>query len=128
MLRLALAGESRFVIDERELGAEASGYTVDTLAGLTKDFPSADLKLLMGADQFAKLQTWHRWEELHELCEIVVFARPGWKAAAKARTIPMAPLAISASDIRAGIGRGEDVSAMLPAAVLGYIREHGLYR
>jgi nicotinate-nucleotide adenylyltransferase len=39
----------------------------------------------------------------------------------------MTPLPISASDIRARIARGEDVSAMLPPPVLGYIREKGLY-
>jgi nicotinate-nucleotide adenylyltransferase len=40
----------------------------------------------------------------------------------------MAPLAISASEIRARVARGEDVSAMVPAKVLGYIRQHNLYR
>ena len=39
----------------------------------------------------------------------------------------MTPLPISASNLRARIARGEDVSAMLPAAVLGYIRDKGLY-
>jgi nicotinate-nucleotide adenylyltransferase len=40
----------------------------------------------------------------------------------------MEPLAISASDIRARLARGEDVSAMVPAKVLAYIRQHRLYR
>jgi nicotinate-nucleotide adenylyltransferase len=40
----------------------------------------------------------------------------------------MAPLDISASDIRARLARGADVSALVPARVLGYIRQHGLYR
>jgi nicotinate-nucleotide adenylyltransferase len=39
----------------------------------------------------------------------------------------MTALPISASDIRARLARGDDVSAMLPPAVLGYIREHALY-
>jgi len=39
----------------------------------------------------------------------------------------MPPLPISASDIRARIARGEDVSLMLPPSVLAYIKEKGLY-
>jgi nicotinate-nucleotide adenylyltransferase len=45
----------------------------------------------------------------------------------KVKTIPMTPMPVSASDIRARLARGEDVAAMLPAAVLGYIKEKGLY-
>jgi nicotinate-nucleotide adenylyltransferase len=40
----------------------------------------------------------------------------------------MQPLDISASDIRARLARVEDVSALVPARVLDYIRRHGLYR
>jgi len=128
MLKLAIAGEPRYVVDERELQPEASGFTFDLLAALRKNFPDQSFTLLMGADQYAKRETWHRWPEIEKLCDIAVVARPGSKPDAKARTIPMTPLSISASDIRGRIARGEDVSAMLPAAVLGYIREKGLYR
>jgi nicotinate-nucleotide adenylyltransferase len=127
MLRLAISGEPRYALDERELEPGASGFTYDTLGGLKKENPGIDFMLLMGADQYAKRGTWHRWADIEKSCEIAVIARPGWNLDTKARTIPMTPMAISASDIRARISRGEDVSAMLPAAVLGYIKEKGLY-
>ena len=124
MLRLALEGEPRYVIDEHELAPGHSGYTVDTLKSL-----GGRPVLLLGADQYAKFETWHRWREILELAEIAVCARPGWTAPeGRARFVPMEPLAISASDIRARLARGEDVSAMVPARVLAYIRQHGLYR
>ena len=128
MLRLAIAGEPRYAVDERELKPGASGYTFDTLRSLHDDFPGTLFVLLMGADQYAKRGAWHRWAEIEKLCEIAVLARPGWNTDAKARTIPMTPMAITASDIRARLGRGEDVSAMLPPAVLAYIGQHALYR
>jgi nicotinate-nucleotide adenylyltransferase len=56
MLRLAIAGEPRFAIDGRELAPGHSGYTIDTLAGFAER-----PVLLLGADQYAKLETWHRW-------------------------------------------------------------------
>lgn len=124
MLRLAIAGEPRYEIDERELDPAHSGYTVDTLKSL-----GGRPVLLLGADQYAKFETWHRWREILELASIAVFARPGWSSPnGRATHVPFTPLNISASDIRARLARGEDVSAMVPARVLDYIRRHGLYR
>jgi nicotinate-nucleotide adenylyltransferase len=128
MLKLAIANDPRHAVDERELEPGASGFTYDSVRALREQNPQAEFILLMGADQYEKRESWHRWADLEKLCGIAVFARPGCNLDAKARTVPMTPSAISASDIRARIGRGEDVSAMLPPSVLGYIRAHGLYR
>lgn len=130
MLRLAIADEPRCVIDERELAPGHSGFTVDTLISMREDFGAgARLVLLIGSDQYAKLNTWHRHRDIRMLCTIAVVARPGWAAAdGDADVLPFAPLDVSASDIRTRIARGEDVSAMVPAPVLRYIGQHGLYR
>lgn len=129
MLRLALAGEPRYEIDTRELRAGASGYTVDTLKSLRSEIgPEVPLYFLMGADQFAKLDSWHRPEEIGKLARIALFARPG--VAAKNRDVefvPMDPMPISASEIRACARRGEDLSGMVPASVASYIARHKLY-
>ncbi len=134
MVKLAIAGEPRYALDERELAPGASGYTFDTLVGLRAELaPGAALVMLIGSDQYAKLATWHRAEELFGLCRFAVFARPGVRGADSGAPrhaivhVPMPPLAISASELRTRIARGEDVSAMLPAAVWRYIREHRLY-
>ena len=127
MLRLATASEPRYTVDERELAPGASGYTFDTLASLRAGEPDATFVLLMGSDQHAKRETWHRWADIVKLCEVAVIARPGWNLDAKVKTIPIVATPISASGIRARIARGEDVSAMLPLAVLDYIKEKGLY-
>ena len=122
MLRLALAGEPRYEIDERELAAGATGHTVDTLKSFDKP------TLLMGADQYSKLGSWHRPEEVRRLAWIAVFARPGIPLEEGVRTIAMPPMRISASEIRARAARGEDISGMVPPAVARYIAAHGLYR
>ena len=135
MLKLALAGEPRHALDERELAPGASSYTFDTLSALRAELGAATpLVMLIGADQYAKLDTWHRWQELFGLCRVAIFARPGWNPAAiKAPPagvihVAMDPVPISASDLRARIARGEDVSLLVPAAVNRYIRERRLYR
>jgi nicotinate-nucleotide adenylyltransferase len=129
MLRLALAGEPRYEIDERELAPEASAYTVDTLEALRKELPEGTmLYLLMGADQYAKLGSWHRPHDIPRFADIAVFARPGVEVdKEKVKMIPMPPFAVSASDIRARAARGEDVSDAVPAAVANYVARHRLY-
>jgi nicotinate-nucleotide adenylyltransferase len=122
MLRLALQGEPRYAIDKRELAAGASGHTVDTLKLFDRPW------LLMGADQYAKLDSWHRPDEVRRLARIAVFQRPGSAVDRKAKVLTLPPTEISASDLRARAARGEDLSAFVPAAVADYIKREGLYR
>ena len=129
MLRLALEGDARSEIDERELAPGASGYTVDTLHELRLENGETPLYLLMGADQYAKLGSWHRPDEVRRLARIAVFDRPGSAIRdEKVKRIPFMPMPVSASDIRARVARGEDVCALVPAPVANYIARHGLYR
>ena len=128
MLILAIADEPRYAIDTRELRPGASGFTFDSISSLKSENPQDQFVLMMGADQYETRATWHRWADIEKICDVAVFARPGSNLNGKAKTIPMTPMAISASDLRVRIGRGDDVSAMLPAPVLAYIREQGLYR
>ena len=128
MLKLALTGESRYAIDERELRPEASGFTFDSISSLKTENPGSRFLLIMGADQYEKRASWHRWAEIEQLCDIAVCARPGIQLDGKAKAIPMTLMDISASDIRARVARGEDISAMVPAPVAAHIRAQGLYR
>jgi len=129
MLQLALADNASYEIDARELAPGASGYTVDTLKELRLELgPDTELWLLMGADQYAKLGNWHRPEDVKRMARIAVLARPGWKIAqGPVEVIPFEPMNISASEIRARVARGEDISTLVPPAVANYVERHGLY-
>jgi nicotinate-nucleotide adenylyltransferase len=129
MLRLALEDHDAYEIDVRELAPAASGYTLDTLKELRLEYGAGTpLWLLMGADQYAKLDTWHRADDIRKLARIAVCARPEWKIDdAGAKRIAFEPLNISASDIRARVARRADISALVPPAVANYIAEHRLY-
>ena len=125
MLRLAL-DDPRFEVDARELASGFSGYTADTLQGLRQDHPRDELVLLMGADQYAKLDTWHAPEKVRALAEIAVFARPGVEAGTK--TIPFQESPISSTGIRARVKARQTLDGLVPAAVANYISREGLYR
>ncbi len=58
MLKLAVARDPRFDVDERELRCEGETYTFDTLAEIrTERGPEAVLVFLVGSDAFAKVDT-----------------------------------------------------------------------
>jgi nicotinate-nucleotide adenylyltransferase len=127
MLQLALENNDACEIDARELAPGASGYTVDTLRELRLEHgPETPIWLLLGADQYSKLDTWHRPEDVKRLARLAVFARPGFSLKGT-QVIPMDPMPISASEIRARVARGEDISGLVPPAVADYIARHRLY-
>jgi len=67
------------VIDQRELVRGTATYTVETLRGLRAELgPQASIVFLMGADQLQNLDSWREWQQLFELANIGVAARPGY--------------------------------------------------
>jgi nicotinate-nucleotide adenylyltransferase len=77
MLQLAIAAFPGLVVDGRELARPGKSYTVLTLSELRGEFPQRPLWLLLGADAFRGLPTWHRWREIFALAHVIVVARPG---------------------------------------------------
>ena len=145
MARLAIAGEAVFDVSDMELQRTGPSYTIDTiLAELTRLGDSAELFLLMGADQAVEVETWRRIKELVRLCQLVPVTREGTSLAGLDRlkgTLPedaveaMKSIAlriptrnIAATEIRRRVRAGLPISEMVPAAVEAYIAEHGLYR
>lgn len=89
MVRRAIAGNPRFVLDDREFRRAAPSYSVDTLADLRGELPAATpLVLFMGADAFMGLTTWHEWRRLFDLAHVAVAHRPGFSTAAWEDALP----------------------------------------
>jgi nicotinate-nucleotide adenylyltransferase len=82
MVECALAGLPGFSVDSGEVLAATDGaapsYTVATLERLRRQHGAQrPLVLLLGADAFARLESWQRWRELFGLAHIAVATRPG---------------------------------------------------
>jgi nicotinate-nucleotide adenylyltransferase len=156
MVLRSTAGNARFSVDASEVEATAPSYTVDTLERLRAEMGSGQsLVLLVGADAFAGLATWHRWRELFALAHIAISHRPGFPVDTarlpdelanefKARhvcdmhrlktasaghivTFAMTQLAISATQIRNLLSNSRSARYLLPDSVLDYIDLHHLY-
>lgn len=137
MVRLAILGEPRFRIDEVELQRGGPSYTIDTVDALHAQRPEAEFFLVIGQDQYARLHTWHDWRALLSRVTIAVAARDGMVARAaptllsvwhRVEVLPMPEMPVSSTQLRAAVGRGEDIRAWVPAPVARYIELHDLYR
>ena len=77
MVELAVANHPGLEVDTREIERKGRSYTVTTLEELHEEDRARTLALILGADAFLGLETWHRWREVFELAHLVVVARPG---------------------------------------------------
>ncbi len=144
ILRAALQGQDRLVLDQRELHRDGPSYSVDTLIELRQEIGTTrPVVLLVGADAYSGLPSWHRWRELFDLAHIGVLTRAGHEIrespelAAQTRTrrieaaselqqsasgsvidIRVSALEISATHIRNELAAGREPRYLVPASLL----------
>lgn len=150
MLQLAIAGQSGFVADDREIARNGKSYMVDTLRTLRSDFPDQALLLFIGTDAFNNLDSWHQWQQLFDFSHIVVLTRPGYQPPKLAEFFAVrlcenpkklantlaghlyfqtiTQLDISATAIRDMLAKNKNPRFLLPDAVLDYIKQNQLYQ
>lgn len=131
MAELACEGDPLFEVSRLEAGQETS-YSIHTIEKVRATLaPGDELYFLIGADAFAEIQTWYRWEDVVRSVAFIVVSRPGHyyktPAGASVHRLESVALPVSSSEIRARLAAGESPPGV-PPSVLGYIRERGLYR
>lgn len=78
MLKLACDEFPDMDICDIELKRNAPSYSVATLEALQQAFPGAEFQFIMGTDSLLSLPSWHQWQRLFSLCNLVVCQRPDW--------------------------------------------------
>jgi nicotinate-nucleotide adenylyltransferase len=150
MLEHAVADYPEFKIDTRELHMDGPSYTINTLKSINGDLLRDRLYLLIGMDAWRDFEHWHKWQEILEICHIVVTTRPGfspenlsdfWHAkqvtkadeikrsrAGKLMFVSVPRSEAASSEIRKYIKKSQSTKSFLPDSVSQYIEEHQLYR
>ena len=152
MVRSAIGTQSMFKVEDCEILRKGPSYMIDTLEELRKKLPDTPLCLIMGIDALLGFPSWHRYEDILKLANLLVVHRPQYhlpntgtiaemikyrlkqnpaviheNLAGNIILQPVTPLEISASDIRKLIARGLSPRYLLPESVHNYIQEHGVY-
>src|SRR6185369_4460729 len=79
MLALATEPDQRLLISTIELDSPDRPYAVDTVARMQSE--SRQLFFVIGADSWAEITTWHQWERLLGMCDLIVVTRPDYPVA-----------------------------------------------
>jgi nicotinate-nucleotide adenylyltransferase len=134
MVRLAVADDANYTVDDTEIIRKGLSYSVDTLEHLSKRHPGAELFLLLGEDALAGVEQWRNPARIRELATLAVMGRTGAKGA------PVAPIStgvtavstrrvdVSSTEIRDRLGEGKSIKGFVPESVERFIDARGLYR
>ena len=158
MLVLATQDDPGLAISTFEIEAPNRRYTVDTVAHFINVLGnSSQLFFIMGADSWAEITTWREWERLLTMTNHIVVTRPGYDLRppdeVKDRIVDLRSNEgslnlddacnstkiyltnavmkdVSATQIRSlsRDGRFEELSPLVPQAVIRYIEKYGIYQ
>ena len=134
MVRLAVADDANYSVDDAEIGRKGLSFTVDTLEHLAGRFPSAKLFLLLGEDSLASFEQWREPARIRDLATLAVMRRHGARGGSVS-PVPSGVLEVSArrvdvssTEIRARLRDGKSIKGFVPEGVEQFIEARGLYR
>jgi nicotinate-nucleotide adenylyltransferase len=138
MVRLTASTDPRFEVSSIELDRPGPSYTVDTLRTLRKLHPTAEIFLILGADEVRDLPTtWRQPESVLGLARLAIMDREGESALdaapalpgmERAVHVPVPRVDVSSTAVREAVRSGEEYQALLPPGVAAVVRREGLYR
>ena len=141
MIRLAIAANTAFALDETDMADDATGFTADLLPRLAARHPGEELTFIVGGDSLVHSH-WERLDVILDRLSAFVVAPRGdvteteLDAAladlapdrrAKVRYLDLPLVAESATLIRARLAERRSVRYLVPEPVFRYVKEHGLY-
>ena len=134
MAVIATASNPRFTVSRVDIDRPGPTYTVDTLTDLrAQRGPEAEMFFITGADAMAQILTWKDADRLFGLAHLIGVTRPGHRLsvdglpAERVSLLEVPAMAISSTDCRERVGRGEPVWYLVPDGVVQYVAKHRLY-
>jgi len=133
MVRLAVADDANYTVDDTEIDRKGLSYTVDTLEHLSAKYRGGELFLLLGEDAVASLEKWRAPDRIRELATLAVMrrARPGGTNTALASGVielSTRRVDVSSTEVRARLRAGKSIKGFVPESVERFIDARGLYR
>lgn len=133
----AFAGLPGVELSRVELDRAGPSYTVDTTRWAAARY--GDVVFVVGADEFSDFLSWHDPDGVLEAVRLGVASRTGsprerfdivlakLRRPERVELFELDPVPVSSREIRARVGAGQPIDALVPPAVAGLIAELGLY-
>lgn len=134
MTVIATASNPQFSVSRIDIDRPGPTYTIDTLRDLHAQNEDADLFFITGADALSQIIGWRDASELFSLSHFIGVTRPGHDLTddglpkGKVSLVEVPALAISSTDCRARVVKGDPVWYLVPDGVVRYIDKRQLYR
>ena len=132
MVEAAVADVEGLIAGDAEIRRGGPSFTADTLQGMARCYPDAELYTIVGDDAAAGLTTWQRYDEVVALSHLVVVDRPGEQVDLPAGfdwlRVEVPRLEVSSTDLRARVLDGRPLDYLVTDSVLGIIAARHLYR
>lgn len=135
MTVIATASNPRFQVSRVDIDRGGPTYTVDTLRDLHHEYgPKAQLHFITGADALERILSWKDLDEIFALAHFIGVTRPGFALtdehlpADTVSLVQVPAMAISSTNCRDRVGRGEPVWYLVPDGVVQYIAKRRLYQ
>lgn len=142
MVRLSIGDDPLLELSTIDLERGGVSYALDTVKGIKRVLPKAELFFIIGMDSLEGLHRWHKIRELLKLCNIITLERPGsdlpldtiqtnFPAEINKRLlqgiIPGRYCNVSASEIRTRVAERRSIRYLVTRAVEEYIYSRSLY-
>ncbi|WP_229402426.1 nicotinate-nucleotide adenylyltransferase [Micromonospora okii] len=135
MTVIATASNPRFQVSRVDIDRGGPTYTVDTLRDLHAEYgPKVQLYFITGADALERILSWKDLDQMFALAHFVGVTRPGFELSAAhlpddaVSLVQVPAMAISSTDCRDRVARGEPVWYLVPDGVVQYIAKRRLYQ
>ncbi|MFF7153460.1 nicotinate-nucleotide adenylyltransferase [Streptomyces sp. NPDC008139] len=134
MTVIATASNPQFSVSRSDIDRAGKTYTIDTLRDLRAEHPGAELFFITGADALSQIFSWRNAEELFSLAHFIGVTRPGHTLSdpgfpeGGVSLVEVPALAISSTDCRQRVAKGDPVWYLVPDGVVRYIDKRALYR
>ncbi len=129
MVKRAISGIDGFEPCDYEVNRKEYSYSVNTLKHFKEVMPNDELFFIIGGDSLRDFHKWYQPQEILKLCTLLVYDRSGGVIDSPfAKPICGEKLDVSSTDVREKLKNGEDVSGLIPPAVLEFINKYNIYR
>lgn len=129
MVECALSHFDDIKVSDYEVSQGTSVYTFDTLEHFKNLYPNSEFYLIIGIDQYLNFKRWHRYQDILNMCTVVVISRDCERVDVEPPfldvTIPI--FEASSTLIRERIKKNEPVSHLIDTLVYDYIKRNELY-